>query len=341
MHRVLVVGTGSIGERHCRCFLATGRAEVAICEVDDSLRAAIQDRYKPAAAYATLDAALETAWGAAVIATPAPWHIPMARRLAEAGTALLVEKPLSTGVDGVDDLIRLVEQRQQTAAVAYVLRCDPALAAMRQAIRSGRFGRPVESVFCGGQHFPTFRPAYRRIYYADRAQGGGAIQDAITHWFNAAEWLVGPVTRMAVDASRQVLEGVPVEDTVHALARHGHVLASYALNQYQAPNESTLTVVCEQGTVRWEAHERRWRWKSIPDGSPNAEPWHDEPNPFRERDDLFVRQANTFLDAVEGRAEPPCTLREGLQTLRVNLAALRSADHGGAWQTLAESSNHD
>ena len=44
-----------------------------------------------------------------------------------------------------------------------------------------------------------------------------------------------------------------VEDTVHVLARHGDVLASYSLNQHQAPNEVTLTVVCERGTVRWEA----------------------------------------------------------------------------------------
>ena len=36
--KVLVVGTGSIGERHVRCILATNRAEVSICETNDSLR---------------------------------------------------------------------------------------------------------------------------------------------------------------------------------------------------------------------------------------------------------------------------------------------------------------
>ena len=125
-----------------------------------------------------------------------------------------------------------------------------------------------------------------------------------------------------------------MEDTVHALARHGAVMAAYTLNQYQAPNESTFSVVCERGTVRWEIHKQRWRWKSIPDGAPNAEPWHDEPGPLRERDDWFVRQANVFLDALEGRGQLPCSLREGMQTLRVNLAALASADHEGAWQTI-------
>ena len=32
-HRVLIVGVGSIGERHLRCFQTTGRAEVSLVEV--------------------------------------------------------------------------------------------------------------------------------------------------------------------------------------------------------------------------------------------------------------------------------------------------------------------
>ncbi len=34
-HEVLIVGVGSIGERHLRCFLAKGRANVGIVEIDD------------------------------------------------------------------------------------------------------------------------------------------------------------------------------------------------------------------------------------------------------------------------------------------------------------------
>ncbi len=37
-HRILVVGVGSIGERHARCFINTDRAEVGICEINTELR---------------------------------------------------------------------------------------------------------------------------------------------------------------------------------------------------------------------------------------------------------------------------------------------------------------
>ena len=336
-HQVLIVGVGSIGERHLRCFQATGRAEVSFVETNAALRVAISERYG-VCGFADLDAALaDQGIGrhpaarritAAVIATPANRHLEIAIRLAEAGIHLLIEKPLSTSIDGADLLTQIVRQRGLGVGVAYVLRCYPALGAMRAAVLSGQFGKPVEIVAVCGQHFPTYRPAYRNTYYVDRATGGGAIQDALTHVLNAGEWLVGPIERLVADAAHRVLEGVTVEDTAHVLTRHGDVLGSYSLNQHQAPNEVTVTIICQSGTVRWETHAQRWRWMIHPD-----ELWHDEPHETQPRDAAFVTQANRFLDAVAGHTSLLCSLAEGVQTLRVNLAALASIEQG-CWQTL-------
>lgn len=331
VHRVLIVGVGSIGERHLRCFAATGRARVSLCEVNPELRRAVAVRYAVAESFDDLDAALGSSPEVVVICTPAHLHVAQARAAIRTGAHVLVEKPLSTSLDGVSELLREAEVRRVVAGVAYVYRAHPVLAAMRDAIRSGRFGRPVQLVAVGGQHFPHYRPAYRTIYYRDRATGGGAVQDALTHLVNAAEWLVGPVTRLTADVGHQVLEGVTVEDTAHVLTRHGAVMGSFSLNQHQAPNETTITGVCTSGTVRFEYHNCRWRWATEPGGE-----WTDESAPPLERDTLFVRQSHAFLDAVEGTTAPLCTLAEAAQTLAVNLAALRTATCGG-WETIPDS----
>lgn len=317
--RILVVGVGSIGERHTRCFLSTGRADVSICETNETLRQQIAGKYTIPRSYSSLNDALAEHHDAVVLCTPAPLHIPMARQCAEAGWHLLIEKPLAVEPTGVDQLQMLVRERQLACAVAYVTRMHPALSAMKEAIASGRFGAPVQLVAVGGQHFPTYRPAYREIYYADHAQGGGAIQDALTHTLNAGQWLVGNAERVAADAAHQVLDGVDVEDTAHVLARHGRVLGSYCLNQYQAANESTVTVVCEGATIRYEGHRTRWRWLVEPDGN-----WEEEVFPTLQRDDLFVAQANHFLDVIAGQALPHCSLEEGLTTLKTVQAIQRS-----------------
>jgi predicted dehydrogenase len=326
---VLIVGLGSIGERHLRCFQATGRVAASVCEIDPELRGRIAQQYGVDHAHADLEAALNGgSFDAAVIATPAHLHVPMATRLANHDVNLLIEKPLSTSMDGVEQLRKLIRRRGLIVALGYVLRCHPSLVAMRLALESGRFGRPVQLIVQAGQHFPTYRPAYRDIYYADRATGGGAIQDALTHLINAAQWLVGPADRVVVDAAHKVLEGVEVEDTVGMLSRHGDALGSFAMNQHQAPNELTMTVVCTQGTVRWQLHRNRWCWMEKPE-----EPWQEESADDLERDTLFVSQADAFLDAVDGNSPPLCTLEEGVETLRAMRAALASVE-SGAWETV-------
>lgn len=326
MHRILLIGTGSIGERHLRCLLATGRVTAGIVEVNPTLRQDIAQRYNVPAVFDSLGAALMQSWSAAVIATPAPLHVGQATRLAAAGLPFLMEKPVAVSMDGVAALLAQVTARNLVAGVGYVYRAHPALAAMRAALHSGRFGRPLQLVAVCGQHFPTFRPAYRQTYYARHESGGGAIQDALTHILNAGEWLVGPIQKLCADAQQQQLDGVDVEDTVHVLTRQGGVLGCYTLNQYQAPNEAAITVVCERGTVRYELHHNRWRWMEQPNGE-----WQEEVFALPERDDWFIRQEEAFLDALEGKREPLCSLAEGVQTLRANLAVLASA-RAGRWE---------
>lgn len=329
-HRVLIVGAGSIGERHLRCFLATERAEASFVEINPRLRATLAARYAQAKAHATLEEAMAQPVEAAVVATPAPLHVPQATKLVERGAHVLIEKPLGARLDGVEALIDLAARKRVVAAVAYVMRTNPALAEMRQELRAGRFGEPLELIAVSGQDFAFYRPAYRETYYAQRATGGGAVQDALTHLLNAGEWLVGAIDRVVADAAHLKIQGVEVEDTVHVLARHGRVLASYALNQHQAPNESTITVVGETGTARFDLHTGHWRSCERP-----SEPWveHGDAAPS-DRDAPFVRQAHAFLDALEGKAPPLCTLEEGARTLRANLAILTSID-AGQWVSLA------
>jgi predicted dehydrogenase len=333
-HRVTIVGAGSIGQRHIRCFIATQRARVSFVEVNPQQRAAVATQFPDAVSCETLEDALEHPADVAVIATPASLHVPQATRFVERGAHVLIEKPLAVNLEGVDALRELVARKGVVAAVAYVMRAQPALAEMRGAVASGRFGKPLELVAVAGQDFAFYRPAYRSTYYARRSTGGGAVQDALTHILNAAQWCVGDVDRVIADAAHLKLEGVDVEDTVHVMARHGDVMASYALNQHQAPNETTLTVICERGTARFEMHTGRWR-----SSERAADGWaeHGPATPL-DRDGPFIRQANAFLDAVEGKSSPLCSLDEGARTLRANLAILRSAESGW-WVSTGETNS--
>ncbi|MEZ6133445.1 MAG: Gfo/Idh/MocA family oxidoreductase [Pirellulaceae bacterium] len=320
---ILIVGVGSIGERHVRCFRATGRCTLAICEPQEALRNEVGERYN-VNSYPNWETALEREhFSAAVIATPAPWHIPIAKGLTEKRLNLLIEKPLSLSTDGVLQLAESIQMHETRVAVGFVYRALPALQRMRAAVQAGRFGHLVQIQVQAGQHFPFYRPAYREIYYANPALGGGLIQDMLPHFLNAVEWFAGPTTKVVVDAEHQVLPGVDVEDTVHLLTRHNQVMASFSLNQHQPVNESVITVLCERGAARWELSGHRWLSASEIGGD-----WIEEESFVHQRDDYYILQANAFLDYLDGQSEPLCTLAEATSTLHATLAILQSRKSG-------------
>ncbi len=319
LRQILILGCGSIGERHLRCFQKTGRAVVAGCDTRDELREHLAHTYA-VPVYADYEAALQAqAWDAVVICVPAHLHLRCAMDALRNGAAVFIEKPLAISLEGVEALIDAAQASGRYNAVAYVYHAMPWMIAAREYLHRGELGRPLHLTLTTGQHFPTFRPAYREIYYTRHETGGGAIQDALTHVLNAAEWMIGPITRVFCDASHQMLEGVTVEDTVNLSARHGDVLASYALNQFQTPNEMTLLIHGEHGSLRIEGHKQSWSVQKRGDAA-----WIEHKAKLLERDDLFIAQANAYLDGLDGLPTPLCTLEEAAQSLQVNLAALRS-----------------
>jgi predicted dehydrogenase len=320
MLEVLVVGGGSIGERHLRCFGQVGGCRVSICEIDAARRASLVQQYAPAAAFASLDEAARHRWDAAVICTPAHLHVAHAMQLAPVTSAFLIEKPLATRLEEAAVLESVADAKP--LAVAYVLRVHPAVEAVRAELADGRIGPLLEIVAVAGQHFPTFRPAYREIYYKERATGGGAIQDAATHLFNLVQHLAGRWQWLACDAAHQALEGVDVEDTVHLIGRAGErALASVSLNQFMAPNEVIVSLNGRDGSLQLRLHEHRWGLFRHGDAA-----WQWSEPLVHDRDELFRLQAARFLDVCRGGAAPPCDLAEARHTLAVNLAALQS--HG-------------
>jgi predicted dehydrogenase len=316
---VLIVGGGSIGERHLRCFQEIG-CTVALCEADVDRRRELTERYHLTRSFDSLDEAARDPWYGVVICTPAHLHVEHAAALAATTSALLIEKPLCTRLEDGQRLRSIAAGK--VVQVAYVLRHHPATQRIRELLAEGVIGNLHQVTVTAGQHFPTFRPAYREIYYAHRETGGGAVQDAATHLLDLIQYLAGPMDWVFCDHAHQELADVEVEDTVNLVGRAGgRVLVSLALNQFMAPNETHLQLHGARGSLAIRFHEQRagiflagdrgWTW---------TEPL------VGERDDLFRAQAQSFLSAAVGQQPPVCTLDDGLRAVAVNLAALRSGE---------------
>lgn len=317
----LIIGVGSIGERHLRCFQASGLYTVAGCDRNIELGGNIADQYHCPVYPSLEDAFAAGRFDVAVVCTLANSHIPIAAACVQRGLHVFIEKPLALSLEGIADLSGQAEAERRLLRVAYTTRSMKPVIALKEIVSSGEIGRPRHISCVSGQHFPTYRPAYREIYYNSHETGGGAIQDALTHQLHTVEWIAGPIRRVFASAAHQVLEGVEVEDTVNlnAVLDDG-TLASFAFNQFQAPNETVIQVNGSKGSARMEMHNQRVGVMHYGDAE-----WTWNQQSPEERDASYIRQAVYFARELDGCSTPLATLQEGLQTLKVNRAALESA----------------
>ena len=327
MHSILIIGCGSIGERHLRSFKKTGRAAVTGCDANPQLLSTIAQNYSVPTVADWKQAVAQKRFDAAVICTPAHLHVAIATELLNCGLHVLIEKPLSQSLLGVAELFAAHQRSGRKAAVAYVLHVYPLLNAARDFLLAGSLGPILHATCTSGQYFPGGRPThavhYSKTYYGDRKTGGGAIQDALTHTANWLESVLGPTDSVMCDCSHQTLPEVTVEDTVNVSARNGPTLVNYTLNQFQAPNESTYQFNTATGSVKIELHNRRWGCLQLGDKD-----WTWSEVPPADRDAPFIEQANRFVDLIEGKPSRLCSLEAAAHTLRFNLAALASAESG-------------
>lgn len=320
---VLIVGTGGIGKRHVRGFLKTGRVRLSVVEPDVPRREETVSAYPIERAYADLGEVDLAQFDLAVICTPAPTHVALGQRCADAGVCFLLEKPLSTSLDGVDQLIRTVGEKNLIARLGYVRRAGPELIAMRQQVQSGRIGALRMCYMNISQDFPKYRPDYQQTYYARAASGGGAILDAASHFIDVLLWFFGAPVQVMAMYDRLQLQGVECEDACLISVRFADgAMAQININQFQKPNTATIEMIGTAGNLRLDhavlkfADDDSGRWQET-DYMQGLTP----PELHEQR---FRYQADLALNAIEGRPDHLATLEEGRANLRVALAAKES-----------------
>jgi predicted dehydrogenase len=322
--KLLVVGMGSIGQRHVRNLRELRDIEILVYRrrrrpLPENLRGDWLREFDD------LDAALDEGPVAALICAPPTLQVESASRAVEAGCHLFIEKPISDRLDGLEALVGDVERRSLVTLVGYNLRFHPQLLRIHQLVTAGRIGRVTSIRAEVGQYLPDWHPDedYREGYSARRNLGGGAILDLI-HEIDYVQWLGGPVSRVACFAERASELAISVEDTAEIILDfEAGAIGSVHVDYVQRTLGRNCKIIGDAGTIVWNLPEQELRLFEI--SSPEWQVFHEH---GFESNTMYVEEMRHFLDCIEGRAMPVVNLRQGVETLRVALAARESADSG-------------
>jgi predicted dehydrogenase len=194
---VLIVGYGSIGQRHARLYRQLG------CRVGVVTRRLSVVTLPESEGYATLEAAMQAkAWDIIVIANRTSEHLQTLEELArwQYTGDILVEKPI------FDRPVLLSLHDEMRIYVAYNLRFHPIIAKLRELIEGQRL---LSAQMYVGQYLPTWRPGrdYTQNYSVSKAAGGGVLRD-LSHELDLIQVLFGSWCRLtAIGGKYSHLQG--------------------------------------------------------------------------------------------------------------------------------------
>jgi len=126
--------------------------------------------------------------------------------------------------------------------------------------------------------------------------------------------LFGDPTGVLASLSNNRPLGLDVPEAADVLLRfNGGVSAQVHLDYWSRPTEHRVEVVCSSGMIRWDYITGSFEiWDEA------TEIWRNEDFPSVEsRNDLFVAEARHFLEVIARRAEPVCTLQDGISAVRL------------------------
>ncbi|KAA6183924.1 Gfo/Idh/MocA family oxidoreductase [Thiohalocapsa marina] len=322
VRRVALVGLGSIGRRHLR-LLKQLRPDIDVILVRSGHGGRWPEEALAAESVTSIDEAMAMGIDAAIIASPAPYHVPQALELLRTGIPLLIEKPLSHNLEGVAELAELAEQRQVPVLVGYVLRHSPDLRWFHQQLREERVGRLVGVTIDCGSYLPDWRPEqdYRKTASA-RAELGGGVLLELSHELDYAHWLFGPFDSIDASLTNSGTLGIAVEDTADLmLTTRAGLTVTIHLDFLRREAIRQCIAHGADGDLVWDGVKKTVRLQHVCEESVQ---W-----PFElERDAMFRTQLMHFLACIEQDDAPKVTLADGIAALTLVEAARQSQRQG-------------
>ena len=319
--KFLISGLGSIGRRHLRNLLALGERDIFLHRTH---RATLPDDELAGFPVETdLAAALAHKPDAAIIANPTALHLAVAIPAAQAGCHILMEKPISHTLEGVDELAAALQRGGGQCLVGFQFRYHPGLHQAKAWLDAGLIGKPLSTRAHWGEYLPGWHPweDYTQGYAARPELGGGVVL-TLSHPLDYLRWLLGDMDSLWAFTSNHGL-GMPVEDTAEIGLRFtSGCLGSLHLDYNQRPPSHTLEITGTQGRILWDNADGAARLYQ----ADSSKDWLiASPPPGFERNWLFMDEMHHFLMVIRGESAPMCTLQDGIQALKLVLAAQRCA----------------
>src|SRR5215204_2707750 len=322
-----LIGLGRLGRVYARDL--AGRIPetrlVAVADPAGSLAAEAAEEFDVARHYQDPTVLIDdSSVQAVVIVTPTHTHRELVVAAADRRKPTFCEKPPALSLAEVAAMQDAITKSGMFFQMGFMRRFDTGYAAGKKAIEEGRIGTPL--VFKSTSRDP-FRPS---LEYADPKSSGGMLIDMGIHDFDLARWFMGEVQSVsAIGATIAYPELATVGDIDNAIVsltfasgKLGAVdLTRSGIYGYDIATE----ILGLEGTIR-VGYLRETPIMILTKANGVS---HDTVPYFMERfRDAYTNQLQDFARNVQQGRQPPISIDDGLEALRIGVAATRARETG-------------
>lgn len=331
MLKVAVIGCGSIARlRHLLEYKANKQVDiVAVCDIVEERAEEMAELYG-AKAYTNYKAVIKLADIDAIsVCLPNYLHAPVSIDALNSGKHVLCEKPMATSTEEAEAMISAAKTNGKKLMVAHNQRFVSSHQAAKKIMDSGKLGKiySFKTTFGhGGPEGWSIDGAESWFFNKEQAFIG-AMGDLGVHKADLMRYLVGEFAEVGSFIETNAKQNTEVDDNAVCILRtESGIIGTLSASWAYAPSSDNSTIIYgENGILRLEADPEY----SLIEEYRNGDVINHKLGKIQSNDE--GGQTNThvidhFVECIVENKEPLISGEEGMKSLQVILAALKSQE---------------
>jgi len=245
-----------------------------------------------------------------------------------AGKHVLCEKPLTRTVAESEGMLAVAKETGVTLKCGFNHRHHPAIWEGKKILDNGDLGKPL---FARCRYGICGRPGYENEWRADpeRAAGGQFIEQG-SHAIDLFRWFLGDLTEVTCMTARLFFTDQELDEGGMAVFRaKSGATASLHTTMTQWKNLFEFEVFGEDGYLVVEGLGTSYGTEKMTVGKRDWDgPFGDHTTEFRRGDISWKEEWNEFVSAINEQREPIGNGVDGLEAMKLGLAAYESEKTG-------------
>lgn len=247
----------------------------------------------------------------ALITNPTSLHLDTAIKIAKKKINLFIEKPVSNNSKKVFKLLRLINKNKLICAVGFQTRYDDLLNKLKNIINSKELGQ-VEKCYIEHKHYLPYHHLYEnyKLSYASRKDLGGGVLLCFSHEFDYANFLFGMPKFLYCSAEKLKKLKINVESSVIVVARYPkNIKVIFDLDFWKKRPARSCRIQFEEGFIEWDLQknllkiDKKGKIKIIK-------------SKFKKRNDLFIEQFKKVMESIKLNKFPKSNIINGISNIK-------------------------